>query len=173
MNFIMLQIKRINGDVLTASDLDGFVAICHQVNCKGVMGAGLAKQIKDKYPAVYSSYRSICLSKNLNPPEMDKSPLLGKIQVLYPEKGSLNPANYHFCIVNCFGQDGYSNYAIQTDYTAVKECFGKINKMFKGRRVALPYKFGCGLAGGDWDTVYGLIKKELSDCYVEIWKCEL
>lgn len=30
--------------------------IAHQVNCKGVMGAGLAKQIRLKYPIVYQAY---------------------------------------------------------------------------------------------------------------------
>ena len=25
---------------------------CHQVNCKGVMGSGIAKQIAEKYPEV-------------------------------------------------------------------------------------------------------------------------
>ena len=166
----MSQIKHIKGDILAASNIDRFVAICHQVNCKGVMGAGLAKQIKDRYPMVYSLYKKVCFNRSFNPPEMDKSPLLGKIQILYPEKGNLNPDDYHFCIVNCFGQDGYSSNSVQTDYVAVKECFRKINEMFSGKRVALPYKFGCGLAGGDWDKVYSLIEKELTDCDVEIWE---
>lgn len=37
-----------NGDILKSkADI-----ICQQVNCKGAMGAGLAKQIKEKYPKV-------------------------------------------------------------------------------------------------------------------------
>jgi nicotinamidase-related amidase len=32
-------------------------AIAHQVNLMGVMGAGLAKQIKQKYPTVYAQYK--------------------------------------------------------------------------------------------------------------------
>jgi len=42
----------INGDLLDITK--GLIA--HQVNLKGVMGDGLAKQIKDKYPNVYSQY---------------------------------------------------------------------------------------------------------------------
>lgn len=164
-----MSIKHIKGDILTASELPGFVAICHQVNCKGVMGAGLALQIKNKYPEVYQKYRRYCKDEHYNPPQMLKSPLLGKIQIIYPEKDSLNPDDYHFCIVNCFGQDGYGH-GLQTDYRAVKECFRKINKMFAGKRVALPYKFGCGLAGGDWDIIFSIIKKELCNCNVEIWE---
>ena len=35
-------------------------AILHQTNCKGVMGAGLALQIRNKYPDVYAKYRILC-----------------------------------------------------------------------------------------------------------------
>lgn len=164
-----MSIKHIKGDILTASELPGFVAICHQVNCKGVMGAGLALQIKDKYPEVYQKYRRYCKDEHYNPPQTLKSLLLGKIQIIYPEKGGLNPDDYHFCIINCFGQDG-CGCGLQTDYLALKMCFSKINERFKGKRVALPFKIGCGLAGGDWNIVYSLIEKELCDCNVEIWE---
>ncbi|WP_223260709.1 hypothetical protein [Bacillus sp. LNXM65] len=42
------MIKTVDGNILEASE----DIICHQVNCKGVMGAGLAKQIKSKYPNI-------------------------------------------------------------------------------------------------------------------------
>ena len=34
--------------------------ICHQVNCQGVMGAGVAKTIASRYPQVLSAYRELC-----------------------------------------------------------------------------------------------------------------
>ena len=34
--------------------------ICHQVNCQGVMGAGVAKAIASRYPQVLSAYRELC-----------------------------------------------------------------------------------------------------------------
>ena len=40
------MIKFFNGDLLKS----GCDIICHQVNEYGVMGAGIAKQIKEKYP---------------------------------------------------------------------------------------------------------------------------
>ena len=30
--------------------------IAHQVNCQGVMGSGVAKQIKEKWPDVFKQY---------------------------------------------------------------------------------------------------------------------
>ena len=31
--------------------------IAHQVNCQGVMGAGVAKALRNKYPELYSQYQ--------------------------------------------------------------------------------------------------------------------
>lgn len=37
-----------------------------------------------------------------------------------------------------------------------------------------PFKIGCGLGGGDWNVILGLIQKELSDKYtVELWRKEV
>lgn len=52
------MIKIVKGDILQASE----DIIGHQVNCQGVMGAGLAKQIRNKYPHVYDEYRKLCSS---------------------------------------------------------------------------------------------------------------
>lgn len=30
--------------------------ICHQVNCQGVMGSGVAKEVRERYPEVYYAY---------------------------------------------------------------------------------------------------------------------
>lgn len=49
------------GDILTPNKaLSYHPIICHQVNCKGVMGGGLAKQIRDVYPNVYYIYKRKC-----------------------------------------------------------------------------------------------------------------
>ena len=47
------MIKYIKGDILDVTE--GFIV--QQVNCFGVMGAGLAKQIRDKWPSVYNRYQ--------------------------------------------------------------------------------------------------------------------
>lgn len=43
-----------------------------------------------------------------------------------------------------------------------------------GETIAMPFKIGCGLGGGDWNVILGLIQKELSDKYtVELWRKEV
>lgn len=60
------------GDILCATT--GY--ICHQVNCRNVMGSGVAKSIYTKYPEVKSEYHRFC--------SLAKSPydLLGQAQIV-------------------------------------------------------------------------------------------
>lgn len=38
----------------------GLPAIAHGVNCRGVMGAGIAVQFRQRWPVMYESYRKRC-----------------------------------------------------------------------------------------------------------------
>ena len=70
--------------------------ICHQVNCKGVMGAGIAKQIKDKWSNVYIEYKDFVIINKYN-----RNKLLG---CCYPVK-----VNAYQYVMNLFCQDNYGN----------------------------------------------------------------
>ena len=148
------MINYLNGDVLS-SDAD---VILHQVNCKGKMGAGLALQVKKKYPFVYKQYATFCSQAE------DSSSLLGQTLIV--------PVSNEQSIANLFAQDGYASYgfttACLTDYKALRKCLKHIGRKYKGKRVALPYLLGCGLAGGDWSIVKEIIEEELKECDVEI-----
>jgi len=47
--------------------LCGAVALVNPVNTEGVMGAGLALQIKEAYPESYAEYRKACMRGDLAP----------------------------------------------------------------------------------------------------------
>ena len=47
--------------------------ICHQINCQGIMGAGLAKQIHAMFPQVYEMYQRNCTQA------ANRQDLLGKV----------------------------------------------------------------------------------------------
>lgn len=130
--------------------------ICHQVNCQGVMGRGLAKQIKDKYPNVFEKYSVYCKQKNV----------LGTVLYVY-----IGNNQY---IANLFGQEFYGTNSKQTDYNALEKCFNQIAKDAKQKKlsVVIPYKIGCNLAGGDWNIVFSLIEKCFTCVNVVIQKLE-
>lgn len=51
--------------------------ICHQVNCQGVMGSGVAKEVRERFPNVYEQYHELCeLHKNYS------AGLLGTAQIV-------------------------------------------------------------------------------------------
>ena len=143
--------------------------ICHQVNCQGVMGSGLAKQVREKYPKVYEEYLKWCREKS--PKE-----LLGKTQLVtlrHPWED--NPNNEPMGIINIFGQlnYGYSGNCY-TDYDALKHSFKIIHDFVHLDNtqpvLAFPYKLGCVRGGGQWEIVYQMIEETFKDCVVLI--CE-
>lgn len=150
-----MSIKIIDGDLFNTTA----PFLCHQVNCQGKMGSGVAKQVRAKYPAAYRQYMCLC---------NDKSPseLLGHAQFVYGTDK---------IVINMFAQNryGYDGHRY-TDYSAFASCLHEIvKKVVPGETIAMPYNIGCGLAGGDWNTVYSLIEKILGGQYtVELWRKE-
>ena len=135
----------------------------HQVNCKGAMGAGIAKTIREKYPKVYDSYKKVCDKQEKS------SDLLGKVQVVN--------TGQDFCVVNLFGQDGYhassgrcTNY--EAFYTGLEKLREYIYRQPSGRKeVAFPCRIASALAGGDWNVILAMIKSvfEPTDIKVVIY----
>lgn len=59
----MAEYLEVEGDLF--DPVWGFQAIGHGVNCMAVMGAGIAKQVAQKYPGVLRVYKDQCLAGNL------------------------------------------------------------------------------------------------------------
>lgn len=51
-----MSVNLIEGNILTLPTRNENTIICHQVNCRAAMGAGLARQIRDKWPVVFDEY---------------------------------------------------------------------------------------------------------------------
>ena len=143
----------IEKDILTVTK--GVIA--HQVNCKGVMGAGLAKKIADKWPMVKEEYLELCS----NPPSPQL--FLGWQQLIKVETG--------LYVSSVFGQFGYGRDRCHTNYLALikglkkaKDNAGKM--MASPLPLYVPYGIGCGLAGGNWHVVRELIEQELPDAII-------
>lgn len=171
-----MGIKFIDGNIFSRLSASKPTYICQQVNCKGVMGAGLAMQIRSQWPVVYRRYLGLCYGSDGNK--------LGTYQEVLVE-----PKLY---IVNLFGQNGYGRGERQTNYkmkagkahdfnrgrcqaalaTALFSFFRDCAQKNQSAIVRLPYGLGCGLAGGDWDTVLDIISDAAKawNLNVEIWK---
>lgn len=148
------MIKIIEGDILKASEN----IIGHQVNCQGVMGAGLAKQLRDNSKVLYNNYRSLC--NRANPYD-----LLGTVQIVCVAKDKY--------VANIFGQLNYGRQKLRyTDYDELRKALEDLKRIAikEELSVALPYGIGCGLAGGDWDVVSSIIKEVFSNFDITLYK---
>lgn len=137
------------GDLL-ASDCH---IIVHQCNCMGVMGAGIARQIKQKYSKAY--YADINFSIPVGSRER-----LGQYSKAR-HRGKL--------VINLYSQFTYGS-GLQTDYKAMREGLTKLFDTLadedpgKELKVGMPYLIGAGLAGGDEQVILGILE-EISSHY--------
>lgn len=135
-----------NRDLLSVTS--GFIV--HQVNCRKVMGAGLAKQIKLKWPIVYTSY-------------MNNSGMLGSYELIL-----VAPDLY---VVNLYGQLGYGTDKKYTDYGAVSSALYQLDRQASRQpltrlRGYFPYGMGAGLGGGSWEVISELIEFYFPDAII-------
>lgn len=151
------MIEYIKGDLLTEKcDI-----ICHQVNCVGVMGAGIAAQIKYKWKNVFDTYKTIC-----NIPSNSED-LLGDCQIV-----KVDDANISY-VANLFGQNLIGRNGVMTNYEALEQAMRSVVEFAaenypNGCIVGFPYKIGCGIAGGDWEIVKSLIERIFQDTNINI-----
>lgn len=136
------MIKEVKGNLL---DVQSGV-IAHQVNCRGVMGAGVAKQIRARLLSVsqYQSYRYKC--RRLG------EKLMG---TCYLDKAEGSPVY----VAHLFGENIPTGKGQDTDYKALEDAVVNLKIIARQHRlpVAVPGYLGCGLAGGKWDYVYSNI----------------
>lgn len=126
-----------NGDILNIPN----GIICQQVNCQGVMGTGLAKEIYQKYPIVKTSYLEFCKQTPINK-------RFGEFQII--------DINQKLKVANIFSQYNYGttqkteeNY---TFYTVLVDCIEKICQIYYPWTIFIPWRIGCDLPGGNWNN---------------------
>ncbi len=146
----MGNIRIVNGDIFQS----GADVIVHQVNCQGVMGSGVARQVREKYPLVFDAYQRLCRN-TLNP--------LGRTLFVTTPDGTV--------IANLFAQEkfGYDG-KCYTDYCALRKCLAEVRAKCYDKVIAIPYMMACHRGGGDWDKVSRMIEEELEDCNVTFYK---
>ena len=117
--------------------------ICHQVNCMGVMGSGLAKQIRAKYPEVFDKYKELCeAQKIMYENGLAKSKyLLGSVQIVNCKDGKI--------VANLFGQQSFGLDKRYTDYDALKSSLLGLKNLttseystINNKSIAIPYNLG-------------------------------
>lgn len=154
------MIHIIEGDLFEAKE----GLLCHQVNCKGVMGRGVAKTFKEKFPMAFAQYAANCETYRGISDE-----LLGLCSFYRIED------DFYTCCM--FAQDDYRGSGVKTNYAAFEECCDNIKRAIesfggldKSSPINMPYNIGCGLAGGDWSIIYSILDEQFKDYNLILYK---
>jgi len=133
----MGRIRIVRGNLLDAKGM-----IVHGCNAQGVMGSGVAKAIRAKWPGAYAVYRAayekagLCLGTVTTWRDDDVTVVNGITQEFY-------------------GRDG----RVYVDYDAVGAVFKTVAEMQRISRQDVNFPLiGCGLGGGDWTKVAKIIE---------------
>ena len=110
------------------------------------MGAGIAKSIKQLFPAAYEA--DLATEKG----SRDK---LGTFS-----SATVDCDGRELTIVNAYTQFSWRGRGIKADYDAIRSVFASIKTDFTGKRIGYPL-IAAGLAGGDWDVISQIIDDEL------------
>jgi O-acetyl-ADP-ribose deacetylase (regulator of RNase III) len=144
------MIRYITGDLV--KDAEQFDVIAHCANCYCTMGAGIAPQIKAKFPEAYAAD---CATKK---GDLNK---LGTISYTETTKP---------IVVNLYGQFDYTGRRsgnMDLNYDAIRSAIKLMKEKFSGKTFGMP-KIGAGLAGGDWSIIEKIIEEEMRGEYVTI-----
>lgn len=151
------MITYVQGDALETND----PIIVHGCNAQGVMGKGIAKSIREKWPIVYQLYRQ----------EYEESGLkLGQVIYVGTSSGFGPPI-----VANAITQDHYANKSgdpgVFVDYQAIRDAMKSVAAYCRHNafmEISMP-KIGAGLGGGDWAVIEKIIEAELEDFAVTVY----
>lgn len=126
--------------------------IVHGCNAHGVMGSGVAKAIRDKWPIVYEVYKRYFAKEGLE---------LGDViwVMVNPHKGR------DLIVVNAITQDRFGGPERHANYFAIRKAFRKlcqITEEFATYGIHFPL-IGAGLANGRWDIISKIIDETVPD----------
>jgi ADP-ribose 1''-phosphate phosphatase len=120
--------------------------LVHAVNSCGIMGAGLALQMKKLLPANYIQYKDFCKSENT-----DKS---GKCFI---------GVTSHFLVGNLVTSKGFGqnidneDKILENTYSSLKDMFEQLNEMPLERKLIVSSKFNSGLFNVPWHKTESII----------------
>lgn len=134
--------KLANGDLLAMGKANEFDIIVHGCNCFNIMGAGVAKQIKDQFPDAYQADQET-LSGDRNKLGCYTIGMAGRLVIINAY------TQYH--TASNRGEDVF-------EYNSFQIILDKLVRRFGKYRIGLPM-IGMGLAGGNPDRIIPMIEE--------------
>jgi O-acetyl-ADP-ribose deacetylase (regulator of RNase III) len=137
-----MPIKFVSGDLF--NNLYGVEAYAHGCNCQGSMGAGIAKDFRERYPQMYEQYRLMCKAE----------PRQFNLGDAWLWKENDKPAVFNLGTQERYWRAMASYPAIEQAFISMKEIADKEGI----RSIAIP-RIGVGFGGLDWDKVRIIVEQ--------------
>lgn len=136
--------KVIQGDLIELAIAGRFDVIVHGCNCRCVMGAGIARQIKQRFPQAFAADQRTGQS----------TAKLGTISTALHTRTDGST----LVIVNAYTQPRPGPCV---DLEALAKCFDEVANRYPLCVIGYP-KIGAGLGGGDWAAIAPVIDRALA-----------
>lgn len=149
-----ILIKFIKGDLIDLALAGEFDLIAHGANVFHTMGAGIAKQIREKIPEAYKADL-----ETINGDENKVgtySCAIKRTTKKIPNRDSRFEYKY-VLVVNAYTQYNYSNNGDVFSYEGFQKILKEISIKYPYYKIGLPL-IGCGLAGGDKERILKIIE---------------
>lgn len=135
------MLKHKKGNLLDLAEAGEFDVIVHGCNCQNIMGSGIAKEIRERYPVAWMKDQK---SKAGDPNK------LGAFSWVKTKPG--------FIIVNAYTQYHYLPRGLDHfSYTGFENILEQLEMKFPTGNFGFPY-IGMGLAGGDKNKIIPLLE---------------
>ncbi len=129
--------------------------IAHGCNAQGVMGSGVAKGIREKFPTAYRYYQY----------QAESGLELGDVQIV-----SVVPKTLY--VANLITQEFYGTSGNRyVSYDAVDECFDNLFARNIPKQIVNIPKIGAGLGGGDWSVIESIIESRMKQYKNQVVIC--
>ncbi len=151
--------KEVFGDLIELAQHGTFDVIIHGCNCFNTMKSGIAPKMAeafscDIYPMEHKQFKGDI--NKLGTIDEGKTPKITKSGKIVK-------------VVNCYTQFSFGTDKRHLDYHALTLVFKKLNQKYESLHLGMPL-IGCGLAGGDWEVVKGLIHQFMPNVHVTVVK---
>lgn len=137
-------------DVISIVESGEFDIVIHGCNCFCVQGAGIALALR-KYPQVFAADSCTKIGDS------------GKLGTW--TKAKVYTAAGGVWVVNLYSQYGYGRGRYHCNYNAIELGLSRLASKTQGQRIAIS-RIGCGLAGGEWSIVKGIIEKHIPNAVI-------
>lgn len=148
------MIESIKGDIFKLWDKGSVMAIAHGVNSRGAMGAGVAREVRKRFPGLYLQYMELCHG----PDE-------------FPDCFAWNDPNTDMWVYNLHTQREPGPNATEALIRKAVKSMDQHARKHGVTTVAMPW-IGSGIGGLDWADVLVVLVQELDPSPVTYYLVE-